>query len=568
VQGVPAEVGAPAFGLISSALAMPTTPFPNQPPPYEGRNLYLTDPVLRHAVAREGAALAEALLTDWGESLGRAETFALADAANRNTPQLHTHDRFGERIDDVEFHPAWHALMQLAAKTGEHNAPWTAPGPGAQVARAAMYFLHAQVENGTQCPLTMTYASVPVLARQAATAAVIADVWLPRVLARDYDPRPLPIGDKRAALIGMGMTERQGGSDVRANLTRAVPAGDGAWRITGHKWFFSAPQCDGHLVLAQTDAGLTCFLLPRFLDDGSRNAVRIDRLKDKLGNRSNASSEVAFDGAHGMLMGEAGRGLATILEMVQHTRLDCVIGSAGMMRGAFAYALHHAVHRFAFGRVLADQPLMTAVLADLALEVEAATALALRLAHAFEAKTETAEHALARIATPAAKYWICKRAPMVALEAMEVMGGNGYVEEAPLARIYREAPVNSIWEGSGNVICLDVIRVLRREPAATDALMQELYTARGANRDLDRHVAALEALLRESSDDGANGRRLAQAIAVALSAAVLVRDAPAFVADAYCATRLRADVAHAGAAFGALPPDVDAAAIVRRIREE
>jgi putative acyl-CoA dehydrogenase len=545
---------------------MTPTPFPNQPPPYEGRNLYRTDPALQDAVARDGAGDADALLAAWGDTLGRAETFALADAANRHAPQLHTHDRFGERIDEVEFHPAWHALMQLAAEAGEHNAPWAAPGPGAQVARAAMYFLHAQVENGTQCPLTMTYASVPVFARHAAMP-MIADVWLPRVLARDYDPRPLPIGGKRAALIGMGMTERQGGSDVRANLTRADPSGDGTWRITGHKWFFSAPQCDAHLVLAQTDAGLTCFLLPRFLDDGSRNAVRIDRLKDKLGNRSNASSEVAFDGAHGMLLGEPGRGLATILEMVQHTRLDCVIGSAGMMRGAFAYALHHAAHRFAFGRVLAEQPLMTAVLADLALEVEAATAVALRLARAFDATAESDEHALARIATPAAKYWICKRAPMVALEAMEVLGGNGYVEEAPLARIYREAPVNSIWEGSGNVICLDVIRVLRREPAAPDALMQELHAARGGNRDLDRHAAALAAMLNESGDDGANGRRVAQAIAVALSAAVLVRDAPAFVADAYCATRLRADVAHAGAAFGTLPPGVDAAAIVRRMRD-
>ncbi len=545
---------------------MTTTPFPNQPPPYEGRNLYLTDPALRHAVAREGAAHADAVLAAWGDTLGRAETFALADTANRNAPQLHTHDRFGERIDDVEFHPAWHALMRLAAEAGEHNAPWTAPGPGAQVSRAAMYFLHAQVENGTQCPLTMTYASVPVLARHSATLA-IAEAWLPRILARDYDPRPLPIGDKRAALIGMGMTERQGGSDVRANLTRADAAGDGTWRITGHKWFFSAPQCDGHLVLAQTDAGLTCFLLPRFLDDGSRNAVRIDRLKDKLGNRSNASSEVTFDSAHGILLGEPGRGLATILEMVQHTRLDCVIGSAGMMRGAFAYALHHAAHRVAFGRVLAEQPLMSAVLADLALEVEAATALALRLARAFDAPAESAEHALARIATPAAKYWVCKRTPMVALEAMEVLGGNGYVEEAPLARVYREAPVNSIWEGSGNVICLDVIRVLRREPAATDALMQELHAARGGNRDLDRHAAALAATLSESSDDDARGRRLAQAIAVALSAAVLVRNAPASVADAYCATRLRADVAHAGAAFGTLPSDVDAAAIVGRLRD-
>jgi putative acyl-CoA dehydrogenase len=416
----------------------------------------------------------------------------------------------------------------------------------------------------------MTFASVPVLARHAASIPG-GDVWLQRALARDYDPRPLPVDAKRAAQIGMGMTERQGGSDVRANLTRADPAGDGLWRITGHKWFFSAPQCDAHLVLAQAGAGVSCFLLPRFLPDGARNAVRINRLKDKLGNRSNASAEVEFDGALAYALGAPGRGVATILEMVQHTRLDCVIGSAGMMRGALAWALHHAQHRIAFGRRLIDQPLMTAVLADLALEVEGGTALMLRLARAFDAPDDSpdcaSERALARVATPAAKYWTCKRAPMVALEAMEALGGNGYVEETPLARVYREAPVNSIWEGSGNVICLDVMRAVGREPAALEALAHELQEARGGNADLDGHVDTLLRTLATPPDDPACARRLAQDIALALSAAVLVRDAPAFVADAFCASRLRA-ASFRGAAFGTLPRECDARAIVGRAHRD
>ncbi|HEY3178028.1 MAG TPA: isovaleryl-CoA dehydrogenase [Casimicrobiaceae bacterium] len=540
------------------------TPFPNQPPPYEGRNLYLTDVALQEAVAREGAIHATRTeLEHWGETLGSVETFALADAANRNPPKLRSHDSRGERIDAVEFHPAWHTLMRLATAAGEHCAPWVEGATGAHVARAAMYFLHAQVENGTQCPLTMTYASVPVLRQEAGTNADIADVWLPRVLARDYDPRPLPIASKRAALIGMGMTERQGGSDVRTNLTRAEPQSDGTWRLRGHKWFFSAPQCDGHLVLAQSVEGVSCFLLPHFLADGSRNAVQINRLKDKLGNRSNASSEVEFHDALAWPLGEPGRGIATILAMVQHTRLDCVIGSAGMMRGALAYAVHHAIHRIAFGRTLAEQPLMMAVLGDMALEVEGATALALRLARTFDATSNERDRALARIITPAAKYWICKRAPMLALEAMEVLGGNGYVEETPLARVYREAPVNSIWEGSGNVICLDVMRAARREPATLDAALAEIDQARGGNRYLDAYAASLRELS-AATDDQAGARRFTQALAVALSASLLVRHAPPFVADAFCASRLRANVAFSGAAFGTLPKDVDTATLIRR----
>jgi putative acyl-CoA dehydrogenase len=543
---------------------MTATPFPNQPPPFEGRNLYVGDAALADAVAREGGAFAAAELERWGDTVGRAETWALADAANRHPPRLLTHDRRGERADAVEFHPAWHALMTLAAEAGEHCAPWVEPHAGAQVARAAMYFLHAQVENGTQCPLTMTFASVPVMARHAAMVPGLADVWLPRMLARAYDPRPLPVAEKRAAQIGMGMTERQGGSDVRSNVTRAVPAGDGTWRLDGHKWFFSAPQCDAHLVLAQAAEGLTCFLLPRILPDGVRNAVRVERLKDKLGNRSNASSEVTFEGALAWRIGDAGRGVATILEMVQHTRLDCVIGSAGMMRGALAWALHHAKHRVAFGRTLAAQPLMANVLADMALEVEAATALALRLARAFERTAGDAERALARIATPAAKYWVCKRAPAVALEAMESLGGNGYVEDTPLPRLYREAPVNSIWEGSGNVVCLDVLRAVRREPAGVDALVAEIGAARGGNVHLDRHAGALAEAFASDADDPTRGRRLAQAIATALAGATLVRHAPAAVADAYCASRLGSENPFQGGAFGTLPSSVDTTALVRR----
>ncbi|HET7198586.1 MAG TPA: acyl-CoA dehydrogenase family protein, partial [Burkholderiales bacterium] len=395
----------------------------NQPPPFEGQNLFEIDIALRDAVARD-AGWASPALVAWGGSLGASDTYALADSANRNPPALRAFDRRGERIDDVDFHPAWHELMRMAMAAGEHCAPWRTPRPGAQVARAAMYYLHAQVENGTQCPLTMTYACVPVLTRHAPTLPE-ADVWRARVLGDAYDPRPLAVADKRSALIGMGMTERQGGSDVRTNTTRASPDGD-AWRITGHKWFFSAPQCDAHLVLAQTEDGLGCFLVPRIAPDGVRNAIRINRLKDKLGNRSNASAEVEFERALAWPVGPADRGIATILEMVQHTRLDCVIGSAGIMRAALCFALHNARHRTTFGRRLADHPLMARVLADLALESEAALALALHLARACESDAPDSVRAAARIVTPAAKYWVCKRAIAVTAEALEALGGNGY----------------------------------------------------------------------------------------------------------------------------------------------
>ena len=539
---------------------MMSTPETNQPPPFEGRNLYLTDPALQRTVQREGGGWAHDRLAAWGEVLGRAETFALATRANRFTPELRTHDRFGARIDEVAYDPSWHELMALAAREGEHCAPWVEARPGAQVARAAAYLLHAEVENGTQCPLTMTYASVPVLRKHATSLPAVSETWLPRILARDYDPRSLPVAHKRSALVGMGMTERQGGSDVRANLTAAKRTQDGSYSLTGHKWFFSAPMCDAHLVLAQASSGLSCFFLPRLLPDGTRNAVRIQRLKDKLGNRSNASSEVEFDDATAWLLGEEGRGVAVIIEMVQHTRLDCAIGSAGLIRGAVAQALHHARHRRAFGRRLVELPLMQNVLSDLVLEAEAATALALRLARTFEADAASEDVALARLATPALKYWICKRAPATLAEAAEVLGGNGYVEESPLPRMYREAPLNSIWEGSGNVISLDVLRAAQREPASIDALCVELDLARGADPRLDRYVATLVASLRKVEGER-DARRIAGGIAMALAASLLVRNAPAAVADAYCASRF----AESGAVFGTLPSGIDCNAVLTAV---
>jgi putative acyl-CoA dehydrogenase len=547
---------------MAAMSAVTATPFPNQPPAYGDRNLYADDVALQEAVVRDGGDFAGDVLAAWGATLGAMETLALGDAANRHPPELATHDARGERSDTVTFHPAWHELLRLATAAGEHCAPWSEPRTGAQVARAATVVLHAQVESGTQCPLTMTYASVPVLRRAAAGLPLLHD-WLPKILARDHDPRALPVGAKRAALIGMGMTERQGGSDVRSNLTRAEPVADGSARLTGHKWFFSAPQCDAHLVLAQDDVGLTCFFLPRFLPDGAKNAVRIDRLKDKLGNRSNASAEVEFDGAHAWPIGEPGRGVATILEMVQLTRQDCVLSTAGMMRSAVARAVHHARHRVAFGRTLAQQPLMTGVLADMAVESEAATALALRLARAGDAPEGHPDRALARLLTPAAKYWVCKRGSALAAEAMEVLGGNGYVEDSTLPRLYREMPVNSIWEGSGNVMCLDVVRAARREPEAAAALDALLAEARGANRVYDAFVATLAGPCLAEQCDEASARQLAQAIATAAQASLLLRHAPAAVADAFCATRL-APHPFGGGAFGGLPRGTDTASIVAR----
>ncbi len=462
--------------------------------------------------------------------------------------------------------------MQLLIGAGVHADPWAQPRPGAQVARAAKYLLFSQVENGAQCPVTMTFAAVPVLQRQAADVPAFARDWLPRILSREYDAASRPVAGKRGALLGMGMTEKQGGSDVRTNTTFAEPDGRDDWgeryRVTGHKWFWSAPQCDAHLVLAQTDrgspAGLSCFFMPRFRADGTRNAIAMQRLKDKVGNRSNASSEVEFEGAHAYLVGAVGRGVPTILEMGIHTRLDCAIASAGIQRAVLTHALHHARERMAFGRHLAEQPLMRNVLADLALEVEGATLLALRLARAFDGRQARDEHEalLARVLTPAAKYWICKRLPMVAAEAMEVMGGSGYVEEGPFARFYREAPLNGIWEGSGNVMCLDVLRALARTPAVRDALLMELASARGLHRGYDEFVSSLADELARPDVDEATARVLTERIALAMQAALLLTARSAAGADAFCASRLSAS--GWGRAFGTLPAGTRCAELLGR----
>jgi putative acyl-CoA dehydrogenase len=529
----------------------------NQPPPLADYDLFGSDRALKEAVAREGGGWAADRLADFGRRLGRAETIEWGFQANRNPPVLQTFDRFGGRRDAVEFHPAWHSLMALAVGEGVHTAPWAEPKPGAHVARAATVLMLCQIEAGVQCPITMTYGAVPAVRQQAA----IATEWLPRLYSRRYDPRFRPAKEKTGALMGMGMTEKQGGSDLRGNTTRAEPDGSsGAYRLVGHKWFLSAPMCDAFLVLAQAPKGISCFFLPRWTPDGQLNALRLQRLKDKLGNRSNASSEVEFQGALAWLVGEEGRGIPVIIEMATYTRLDCALGSAGLMRQALAQALHHAGHRTAFQRRLIDQPLMTAVLADLALESEAATALALRLARAFDRQDDPGETALRRLMTPAAKYWICKRSIALAGEAMEVLGGNGYVEESLMPRLYREMPVNSIWEGSGNVMCLDVLRALQRTPEAADALRAELAPARGGDPRLDRFLARVDEALAARPDE-AQARRLAEMIVLAVQGALLARFAPPEIADAFCASRLEGE---RGGAFGALPPALDLRAIIDR----
>ena len=536
----------------------------NQAPPLENYNLYSSDLALSAAVEQHGASWAVESLQAFGKIAGSAEVIALARAADRHPPELHTHDRHGNRRDVVEFHPAYHELMTIGCSVGVHSSPWAEPRPGAQVARAAMYLLYGQVDNGTQCPMTMTFAATPVLARHAGEVPAIGDTWLPRIHSRDYDGRFLPIAAKTGATIGMGMTEKQGGSDVRSNRTQATPFGmrgaGRAYRIDGHKWFFSAPMCDAFLILAQAPGGLSCFFLPRFLPDGGVNAIRLQRLKDKLGNRSNASAEAEFDGATAWLLGDEGRGVPVILEMVNYTRLDCAIGSAALMRQALAQAIHHARHRMAFGRRLAEHALMKNVLADLALESEAATALVLWLARAYGSE-DTREVALRRLLTPAAKFWICKRAAAFAQEAMEVLGGNGYVEESTMSRIYREAPLNSIWEGSGNVICLDLLRAVARDPDAVPALESAMAPARGRDPRLDAFAGRLAEDFASAQENEAGARRLAGRLVLAQQAALLIEHAPPNVAEAFCASRLAgAD----GRVFGALDVANACATIIER----
>jgi putative acyl-CoA dehydrogenase len=527
----------------------------NQPPPLEPYNLFASDTVLRAAVKRERAGWADDGLTALGATFGKPETIQLGFDANKYTPVLRTLDRFGHRLDEVDYHPAWHALMAIALRAGLHSSPWADPKPGAHVARAAGTYMLNQIESGVYCPLAMTYGSVPTLRY---TPAIAAE-WLPRIFARDYDRRFRPAGEKTSALIGMGLTENQGGSDLRTNSTRAEPAGDGSVRLYGHKWFMSAPMCDAFLVLAQSAKGLSCFLMPRWTPGGERNAMHIVRLKDKLGNRSNASSEVEFDGATAQLVGEEGRGIPIIIEMAGHTRLDCCIGSSSLMRQAVAQAVHHARHRTAFQKRLIDQPLMSNVLADLALESEAATVLTMRLARAYDECDEVST-VFRRVVTPAAKFWICKRAPFVTLEAMEVLGGSGYIEESILPRLYREAPVNSIWEGAGNIMCLDVLRALERTPKAAEVLRHELAEAGDAR--LQAFAERLQQRLRAADrNDESQARVLVRDLVLALQAALLIKHAPPAVADAFCASRLGAE---GGGAFGTLPRGLDLHALAER----
>ncbi|MEV4035742.1 acyl-CoA dehydrogenase family protein [Streptomyces umbrinus] len=541
-------------------MAASTHTVTNQAPPLVSYDVFNADRALVEAVDRHlGPQLldeAHGDLSALGLTSGSAQVQTWGALANENPPKLRTHDRYGNRIDEVDFHPSWHRLLGKGVSAGL-TAAWSRPG--GHVRRAAAFVVWTQVEAGNGCPLSMTHAAVPALRTDPALAAE----WEPRLTSMVYDQDLRPAGQKAGVLFGMGMTEKQGGSDVRANTTTArALAEDGTYELTGHKWFCSAPMSDGFLVLAQAPGGLTCFLVPRVLADGTRNVFRIQRLKDKLGNRSNASAEVEFDGTWARRVGDEGRGVRTIIGMVAATRLDCVLGSAGLMRQAVAQAVHHSTYREAFGGRLIDKPLMRNVLADLALESEAATTLGLRLAAAYDDGGEQ-ERAFLRIAVPAAKYWVTKRCTPVAVEALECLGGNGYVEESGMPRLLRESPLNSVWEGAGNIQALDVLRALQREPAALNAYLQEVGKARGADHRLD---GAIKNLLTELADlEGIEGRarRLVERIAVVLQGSLLVRFAPPEVADAFCASRLGGDW---GASFGTLPHTLDLGSVVERAR--
>jgi len=543
---------------MSNAASFVTHDVTNQVPPIGHYNSYASDRALRDAVHREGGGWAEAQLVAFGTVAG-GELMDLGYTANENPPKLRSFDRYGHRLDEIEFHPAYHRVMQLGMQHGVHAFAWRhADKPGAHVARAAISFLHSQAEAGTGCPLTMTHSSIPALRH----APELARDWLPRITSLEYDPRVLPFDQKTALTIGMGMTEKQGGSDVRANTTRATRQSDGSYQIVGHKWFFSAPMCDAWLVLAHVDAGLTCFLMPKLRPDGSRNAIHIQRLKDKLGDKSNASSEVEFLNAYAVRVGDEGRGVPTILEMVSLTRLDCMIGSSALMRQATVQALHHTRHRNAFGKRLVEQPLMQNVLADLALESEAATALTMRVARAVDASgRDKGEAAFARIATAIGKYWICKRTPTLVNEAQECLGGLGYVEESNLPRLYRQAPLNSIWEGSGNIQCLDVLRALSKEPDTREALFAELLTARGQDAALDNEVHWLNEALSDRTTLEVRSRTVVERTALALQAAILLRAGNEDVARSFCRSRLGGE--H-GLAFGTLSADVPMQALIER----
>jgi putative acyl-CoA dehydrogenase len=565
------------MATISQAAREGATPWQthtvfNQVPPLGDIDVYSSNLPLVEAVQREGAGWVNERAATLGRVIGGEPQQLWGRLANENKPVLRTHDRYGNRIDEVEFHPAWHQLMRLGVENELHSLPWTSSEPAVHAARAALYMTAMQAEAGFACPITMTFAVVPALRAQPELAAE----WEPLITARRYDPRLIRASEKGCAIAGMAMTEKQGGSDVRANTTVAHPLNGGGagaeYELVGHKWFCSAPMSDMFLVLAQTDEGLSCFLLPRILPDGERNAFHIQRLKDKLGNHSNASSEIELHGAWARMLGEPGRGVPTIIEMVGHTRLDCVIGTAAGMRVAVVNATHHAAHRSAFGRRLIEQPLMRNVLADLCVESEATTALALRLARAYdEASTEAGEEIaqppdgdaqlFKRLATAVAKYWACKRAPNHAFEALECLGGAGYVEESGMPRLYREAPLASIWEGSGNVISLDVLRALARSPRALEVFLAEVELARGADRRLDARLQQLREQFADPETLETRARRVVEGMALCLQGSLLVRHGAPAVADAFCASRLGGD---GGLEYGTLPAGVDFDAIIER----
>jgi putative acyl-CoA dehydrogenase len=550
-----ATVERPAFGNHEVA---------NQPPPLIDYNVFEADSVLVEAVRREGADWDERRISEVGALAGSEQVQTLGAQANENPPKLRTHNRYGDRVDTVDFHPSWHELMGIAVGHELHCSPWKDPRPGAHVARGAAFMCMSQAEAGIGCPISMTYSVIPALRTQPELAAE----WEPRFLSSAYDPSNAPAPQKAGALAGMGMTEKQGGTDVRANTTLARPVdggGPGAeYELSGHKWFMSAPQCDAFLVLAQADGGISCFLFPRWTPDGKRNRFRLQRLKDKLGNRSNASSEIEFDGASAWLVGEEGAGVRTIIEMVNHTRLDCVLGGATGMRAGVAQAIHHASHRSVFGRELSEQPLMRNVLADLAVESEAATIAAMRLARAYDEALAGDEEAqqLKRIANAVLKYWTCKRAVAHAGEALECLGGNGYVEESGMPRLFRESPLNSIWEGSGNVQCLDVLRAMVKSPTSVEAFFAEVADGAASEPRLQVFVESLrEELPGDLETIEARARRVVEKMALALQASLLVRYGDEAVADAFCASRLSGDW---GQAFGTLPPGTDFGRIIDR----
>ena len=532
----------------------------NQPPPLVDFDAFAADRALVEAVDREGASWARAEIGEIGALAGSEEALAWGRTANSNPPLLRTHDRYGHRIDVVEYHPAYHELMRVAIANGLHATPWSDGRAGAHVARGAKVIPWYQVDAGHTCPISMTYSVVPALRK----APSLAEDWEPRLVSREYDPANRPADEKAGSTCGMAMTEKQGGSDVRANTTRSVPTGDSAYRLTGHKWFCSAPMSDAFLMLAQAPGGLSCFLVPRWLPDGTKNPIHIQRLKDKLGDHSNASSEIELSDTFGTLVGDEGRGVPTIIEMVNHTRLDCVLGSTAVMRQGVVQATWHTHHRSAFGNLLDEQPLMQNVLADLCVESEAATISAMRLARAFDADAaDEHEQHLKRLATPVIKYWTCKRAPVHAAEALECLGGAGYVEESDLPRLFRQSPLNGIWEGSGNVMCLDVLRATMRAPEALDAYRDEVRSAAGGDARLDASINELDKELSDADQLETRARRIVGRMALVFQGALLVRHAPPFIADTFCASRLDGDHARA---FGTLPSGVDFSAIVDRHR--